>query len=224
MQNPIKAISEKLHVNSVLKAQWAVNVKTPQKILRMHKKKLKHYFPKLSEVGEDHYKLFFENLDKVDVEHRFGRLIAQRQNDLFQSILLLLGYNYCITAIPLMRALCDTLFLLKYVEIHPEYIKRFMDKQEGGVRIYQIKQEISDQNLIDYYNFLSRLMHSNSESIKLNYYPSKNKKKALITLQPAKNDELIESHIFSLIGILIESQKIINDIYSKSWKREKGQK
>ena len=222
MQNIIKDIIDKLQVNSAKKAQRAVNVRGPKQILRMHKKKLKKYFPKLSEVGEDHYKLFFENLDKADIEHRFGRLIAQRQNDLFQSILLLIGFNYSITAIPLMRALCDTLLLLNYVEIHPDYIKKFMNKQEGGVRIYQIKQDISDQNLIDYYDYLSRLMHSNSESIKLNYYPSRNKKEGVIALQPVMNDKLNESHIISLIGILIDSQKIINDIYSKSWKREKG--
>jgi len=216
MNNFFKDLIEKYRVIRAIKNQKAVNVVGPKVI--KHHKNLKKYISDLSAVGEKHHKLFFENLDKGDIEHRFGRLIAQRQNDLFQSVMLLIGFNYSISAIPLMRALCDTLLLLKYVELHPEYIKRFMNKDGGGIRITQIKKDITDQRLIDYYGFLSNLMHSNPESIKLNYYTSSNKKEVIIAMQPVINDRLNESHILSLIGILTESQIIVNNIYSTSWR------
>lgn len=210
---------DQLKIKLTLAAQRSVNTQGP-KILNRNKK-LKKYVPDLIEIGDKQHKLLFESLDKTDIEHLFAKLILKRQNEYFQAIILLVSLDYPDAALSIMRSLCDSLYLLKYTEIHPEYIKRFMDKTgEGGIRMHQIEKEIDDKKLIEYYDFLSNLMHSNPVGIKKDYYCSPDKKTAMISVFPIYSAELNESHIFSLIGILSESQRIIEEIYSKKWKSE----
>lgn len=210
-------LHQNFKISSTIKAQKNVNVRGPN--ILSHHKNLKPYIPKLKEVGGNHHRLCFEHLDKVDIEHQFARLIASRQNEFFQAVILLLWCNYPMAAIPIMRAFSDTLFLLKYVENKPQYIPKFMRKEGRGVHIDQIKSEIKDQELIDYYNELSNLMHANPTSIKYTY--RKIGRETLIAFWPLDTENLNEWHVINLIGLMEESNRIINHLYSKYWKPEK---
>jgi hypothetical protein len=180
---------------------------------------LKRYIPDFQELGDTYFKLLYENNDKTDIEHQFARLMIIKQTELYSSIMLLTffeGLSHPI--IPLMRNFCDTVLFLKYVEIHPEYVKRFMDKNGRGVSVNQIKEEISDEELCKYYDYLSLLMHSNPDSIKLSYYKSKTSKETMITITPLNQKEFRRAYISSLYYFMTESIPIIIKIYSKQWK------
>jgi hypothetical protein len=182
-------------------------------------KNLKKYIPIFEKLGDTYYKLLYENNDKTDIEHLFARLMILKQTELYSSIMILTFFEFTHSIIPVMRNFCDTVLFLKYVEIHPEYIKRFMEKEGRGVSIYQIKNEIPDKELIAYYDYLSGLMHSNPESIKLTYYSSSDSKKnGIISFTPLNQNEFKEAYISSLYYFMNESIPIIMKIYSKQWK------
>lgn len=217
MFESIHSFFEELSINQTIKLRKNLNVNGPDLLKR--DENLKKYIPLLKEIGKKQHELFFETLDKTDLEHLFAKLVIQRQNEYYQSIILLVGFDFPITAIPIMRSLCDSLFLLEYVEKNPNYIKKFMETtRERGVNVKEIKSTIDDQPLIDYYDFLSGLMHSNPVGIKMNFHRFKDRKSAIISVLPAHSAELNESHIYSLIKILTDSQRIVNNIYETKWK------
>lgn len=213
----LRGACQNLKINSIIKKQKNVNINGPNILSR--DKNLKPYVPKLKEVGGNHHRLCFEYLDKGDIEHQFARLIATRQNELFQAAVLIIGFSYPMAAIPIMRAFSDTLFLLKYVESNPKYIIRFMGKAGGGIRIDQIKNEINDIALINYYSELSNLMHANPVSIKYTYQKVGNM--SFLAFWPLNTEKLNEWHVINLIRLMEESNRIITDLYSKNWKPEK---
>jgi len=213
----LRGACQNLKINFIIKKQKNVNINGPDILSR--NKNLKQYIPKLKEVGSNQHRLCYEYLDKGDIEHQFARLIATRQNELFQAVVLILGFSYPMAAIPIMRAFSDTLFLLKYVEINPKYILRFMGKAGGGIRIDQIKNEINDIALINYYSELSNLMHANPVSIKYTYQKVGNM--SFLAFWPLNTDKLNEWHVINLIRLMEESNRIITDLYSKNWKSEK---
>jgi hypothetical protein len=187
-------------------------------------KDLKKYIPNFDKVGDQYYKLLYENEDKTDIEHQFARLIVIKQTELYHSIMLLSFFEFSHAIIPLMRNFCDTVLFLKYVEKHPEYIKRFMSKNGKGISMYQIKNEIADQELNDYYTYLSELMHTIPTSVKLTYYHLKETDEKMMSLQPLNMKEFQYAYIKSLYNFMIESIRIIQKIYSKEWKPAKYKK
>lgn len=116
-----------------------------------------------------------------------------------------------------MRSLTDTFLLLRYVEKNPEYIKRFMEKEGRGVNISQLKKEVQDQNLTEYYNFLSDMIHSNPSGIKMTYYISTDGEAKMISTNLLNQEQIYEQTLISLIYILRKSHAIIRNIYSISW-------
>jgi hypothetical protein len=189
-------------------------------------KKFKKLIPEFERVGVQYYKLLYENEDKTDIEHIFGRLMIQKQTEFFNAIMILTFFEkFSHPFIPLMRNFCDTVLFLKYVEIHPDYIKKFMEKEEGrGCNIRQIINEIDDKELGKYYDFLSDLMHTNPNSVKFTYYKSKNKKQSIMTMTPLNMDEFKEAYLLSLQNFMTESTRIIEKIYSIQWSTERQKK
>jgi hypothetical protein len=183
-------------------------------------KKVKKFIPQFEHLGDRYYELLWENSDKVDIEHQFARLMILKQTELYQGIMLLSFFEFSHAIIPLMRNFCDTVLFLKYVEIHPDYIKRFMQKQGQGVSMYQIKNEIADEELKIYYSYLSELMHSNPTSIKLTYYCIGTGAK-MMAHKPLNMDDFRYAYIRSLFNFMEESIRIIEIVYSTQWKPDR---
>lgn len=202
--------------NTILKTGKAKYYYSAQML--QNDKKLNRYIPVFEKLGNTYFNLLYENNDKTDIEHQFARLMILKQTELYSSIMTLTFFEFSHSIIPLMRNFCDTVLFLKYVEIHPEYIRRFMEKGGNGVSIWQIKAEITDKELTGYYDYLSRLMHTNPESVKLTYYKSSNAKKTMISFTPLNQNEFKEAYISSLYNFMNESIPIIIGIYSKQWK------
>ncbi|MDD4126424.1 MAG: hypothetical protein PHV39_01900 [Methanomicrobium sp.] len=178
---------------------------------------LKKYIKDIKSVISIQNQIIYDSKDKGNIEHQFAKLIALRQNELTKSVLLVINLNYTYCAIPLMRNLCDLLLLLKYVEKNPKYIKKFMRKNGRGINVWNIKTEINDDKLKDYYGFLSYLMHSNPDSIKLNFFELPDKRNGIM-INHSKIDSLKKDMILSLIALTSESNIIINNICSINWK------
>lgn len=135
-------------------------------------KELKEYIPRLLVVCNDRYKLYYENgfLTATD-ETVFAKLILGRNQDFFEGIILSIWHNNAQAVYPLMRALLEDLFLLKYVDKYPDYIKKYLNfpvNTETKLRIF--RKECSDQDLKILYNKLCIVSHPNPDAIKHNLY------------------------------------------------------
>ena len=181
-----------------------------------HDKKLKNFIPAFETLGNRYNELLHKTTFKSDAEHRFARLMILKQTELYHAIILASFFNFSHAVVPLMKNFCETVAFLKYVEMHPDYVQRFMQKAGSGVSVLQIKNEIPDEELKTYYSYLSELMHADPTSIMLAYYRRVNKK--IITQRPLNMDEFREAYISSLISFMTESIRIIETISSRKGK------
>ena len=183
---------------------------------------LKNYVPPLLELNKTEIKLFYDYPEKGDIEHIFARLVLLRLHDFTESAVNAIAFENYHSIFPLMRGLCDVLYLLKFVEKKPAYIKKFMDKtRERSIDIWDLKKEVDDKRLNTYYAYLSNMHHANRISLKLTYYKLKidGKQEEAITIRPIDSDKLCVSAVENLTYIYSESLKIIQNIISKKWKK-----
>lgn len=214
MISKISELYEKIHIKTHIHFdKWA----NTGAIGMLKDKSLKPFQKILKEIVSNHNKLFYETLKKVDIEHAFGMLILLRINDYFQAIINCIAFNHHRSIYPLLRSLTETLFLLNYVDKHPEYIKIFMETEGRGVQLRDLKKEIDDEELTKYYGYLSNMIHSNPQAIKETFYLSKEGDAKLISPTPLNQIEIYEQILHSLIYLMYSCHLFIDKIFSQQW-------
>lgn len=137
-------------------------------LLKIHKE-LQQYVPKLKELCDYKNKLIFEDKFVTGTnEVQFAKLMLGRNQDFFEGVLFSLWHNNVHGVFPLMRALVEDLFLLKYVDKNPEYIQKFMDTEvvDKDKRLGFLKSQCSDEDLKKYYGYLCNMTHPNPVALK----------------------------------------------------------
>ena len=195
-------------------------------LIKIHKE-LRKYAPKLVELCELKNKLIFDVENIVGTkEIKFSILMLCRNQDFFEGILFSLWHNNVHAVFPLMRALLDDLFLLKYVDKNPEYITQFMDMKkevDRKKRSIFLRQQSDDKVLKGYFKWLSDRTHPNPVSLKYHLYDVKSTNgeiESAILIRPTC-DESYAQAIEALIRIYSEELAIIRRIYLRNIKRKK---
>lgn len=166
--------------------------------------------------------LFYDDKRMINQQREFVKLMVLRIRDLYECILYeLFWFQRSYSVYPLMRSLCESLFLLKYVQGNPTYISEIMSTEGRGLHISKLKDKVSDQELNDYYSWLSNLMHVNPSGIKCTYYRSKlyerekmSDMETIITQIPINFEDFRIKFVISLMSIMIESVQILEGIYN----------
>lgn len=221
-KSKIKNIIEQHKIKSAIKYTKNYRYGFPK---RMYKhKELRKYIPDLLNLNKWENDIMFGYSDKSDIEHQFARLMTIRIHDFAEGITTMIGCDCFHSIFPLMRALCESVLLLIYVNKHPEYIKKFMRKKERGINVRDIKKIITDKQLIDYYNYLSKIHHSNPISIKLTYYKVLQPEEGnLVTLIPHNYINQYENFAISLTNLYLLSIMYIQYIMDKDWNKQRKQ-
>ena len=110
---------------------------------------------------------------------------------------------------------------------HPEYIKRFMNKTKPrGVNIKQLREEVNNKKLDQYYSYLSDMHHANPVCIKMTYYriddriDKSNISDKVITFKPLDFIDKYAAVLDSLCTLYLIALFDIKLIFSKKWKKE----
>lgn len=187
-------------------------------------KNFEKYIPDLQALCEWDNDLFFGYKDKGDIEHQFGKLMLLRIHDYAESIVKLIFFESDHSIYPVMRALVESIYLLQYVDKHPKYIKRFMNKtKERGINFIEMKRDVGNKQLAGYYDFLSKMHHPNPIAIKLTYYKLKVPKgDIVISTKPHDYEARYIAMIESLLSLYFLGIFYINDIFSKDWKKKRN--
>ncbi len=213
-----KAILSNFNTKMKIKQMKLYHSSRPE-LLESHKN-LKKYIPPLIELAKAKNDFYFDTSNKADLEQQFLRLMLWRSQDYFESVIISVWSNNIHSLYPLMRALCDSLFLLMYIEKHPNYIRQFMrSKKDIERRTEAIRSEVKNKPLHDYYKYLSDMHHSNPMPVKLNYRKieeSDSELEAIISTQPFNREEIYESTIISLISIYSLEISIMKKICIKN--------
>ena len=189
-------------------------------------KELREYIPQLVKLCNLRSKLFYEHrfLTGTD-EVKFAKLILGRNQDFFEGIILSIWHNNPQAVYPLIRALLEDLFLLKYVDKYPDYIKKYMNfpvNTETKLRIF--KKECSDQDLKSLYKKLCIVSHPNPDAIRHNLHQvySKDGKQingeSAILIDGVLYDEFYTDIVKDLIRIYSEEITIIDKIFVQNLK------
>jgi len=193
-------------------------------LLSVHKE-LRQYIPKLKELCDYKNKLIFENESiTATKEIQFAILLSGRNQDFFEAVLFSLWHNNVHSVFPLMRALVEDLFLLKYVDKYPDYIHKFMDTNvvDREKRLGFLKSQCHDKELKNYYGFLCNMTHPNPIALKyhllrpytLEGKPINSEERAIV-FSPTCNEDYINT-VKSLITIYSEEIGIIDKIYVRN--------
>lgn len=220
MVKNIKSILEEHSKKSLLKREKKKRVFFPYRLRRY--KKFEKYVPDLIALSKLDSELLLENETKVDIEHQFACLMILRIHDFVESIINLIAFDCYHSIYPIMRGLVESIFLLMYTKEHPEYIKRFMNKtKDRGINVPDLKKEVDNKKLNDYYNYLSKMHHANPIALKLTYYELSHPKGDIaISLKPHDYEKRYEGIIESLTSLYSLGIFYIRDIYLKDWKGE----
>jgi hypothetical protein len=189
-------------------------------------KELRQYVPKLKELCEYKNRLIFENrYITVTKEIQFAKLILGRNQDFFEAILFSLWHNTVHAVFPLMRALVEDLFLLKYVDKHPEYINKFLDTEviDRDKRLSFLKGQCHDDELKKYCGFLCNMAHPNPVALKdhlLRPYtfdgkPIETEKRFIVVRSTC--DEFYVQSVKALMRIYSEEIAIIDKIFVRNF-------
>ncbi len=184
----------------------------------------KKYIPLLRELAEWDNKIFFDSDIKGSIEIHFARLMLQRVHDHVESIINLIMFENVHSIYPVMRALVECNYLLRYVQKKPKYMKRFMNKTKPrGINIFDLQKEVGNKKLDDYYGFLSNMHHANPVCIKMSYYKvDKNidrykKGDAIISFKPMDYIDKYDALLDSLLALYFLALSDIDNINSKKW-------
>lgn len=219
----IKTAFENYKINRFTK-QWKLYHTHLPELLKRHKE-LKKYVPKLVELSRLKNRLIYEKNIKGTEEIQFALLMLRRNQDLFEAIIFSLWNNNVHAIFPLMRALVDDLFLLKYVDKHPEYIAEFMDLKKDVDRSKKssyLRSQSKDILMRKYYDWLSDRTHPNPISLKYHLFKpvsvngSKSDEiKSAILIAPSCDEFYLQS-VEALIRICFEELNIIQKIYLRN--------
>jgi len=98
-------------------------------------RELRKYIDELLILNKVENQLYFDTKNKSDIEHQFARLMLLRVHDFSAAITVLIGSDNFHGIFPVMRALTESVMLLKYVdrwvthffrEVQPMRIKRLI--------------------------------------------------------------------------------------------------
>lgn len=211
---------EKYRTNQLLKKIKRQRYGFPR---RMYKyKELRKYLPDLLFLNKWENELYFDSENKADIEHQFARLMILRIHDFSEGVVTMIGCDCFHAIFPCMRALCESIFLLIHMNKHPEYIKKFMRKKGRGINVTDIKKEITDPELIKYYDYLSKMHHSNPMALKLTYYKVEEPEKGdVISFIPTDYLNRYEGFVISLKNLYFMGLYYIYLIMQKDWKKSK---
>jgi len=180
-------------------------------------KKLKKHTVALKRISKDLNDLFYDLPEKSDTECLFVSCLTLRIRDYYEGILFLTSYRIYQSTIPLARALCESLFLLKYVKKHPEYLNEIMSKNERLLHIAKIKADVNDVKLNDLYSSLSDLLHVNPQGVKFTYYQVPfDPRHVIISQIPLDYQRYDEFILRSSIETMTESIEILKEIKNNS--------
>jgi len=183
-----------------------------------HHENLVKYIPELQKISNQLNELFYNSPKKSNEARRFARLMTVRIRDYYETVILCidlsrLGYSYSV--LPLMRAICESLILLRYVELDPKYINKLLETEEEGERVGKLRRILKDEKINKYYERYSNLVHINPISIQITYDRSTNGRRKIYQIPPnyeAFNEETIRS----LIDMMNECLVIIGNLYEEN--------
>lgn len=211
---------ERYHFKAALKRTKKYRGGFPRRMSKYEE--LRKYIPDLLFLNEWENELYFGYEDKADIEHQFARLMILRIHDFSECITTMIGCDCFHALFPCMRALCESVMLLKYVEKHPEYIKKFMRKTGRGINVPDIKKEIDDAKLLQYYGYLSNMHHSNPMALKFTLYKMESPDEGeIITIRPRDYLNKYEEFAISLTSLYFLGLRQIQKIMSKDWRKNK---
>lgn len=181
---------------------------------------LREYLPKLIDLCNQKSDLYFncDNITGTD-EIVFAKLIFGRDQDFFEGIILCLWRNNVHAVFPLMRALVEDLFLLKYVEIFPAYIKEYLNSPVNTeTKLALFKSKNQDKKLKDFYAALCNKSHPNPDAIRFNLYPgpvdNPEIEKAILIENPFSNFHV--ETVQALTWIYSEQIRIVKKFYQEN--------
>jgi len=159
-----------------------------------------------------------DNITGTD-EIIFAKFIFGRDQDFFEGIILCLWRNNIHAVFPLLRALVEDLFLLKYVETNPVYIKEYLNSPiNTETKIALFKSKIQDKKLKEFYTVLCNKSHPNPDAIRFNLYPvsfnNQKIEKAILIQNPFSNFHV--ETIQALTWIYSEQIRIVKNFYQEN--------
>ena len=172
---------------------------------------LKLYIPVLKEIASDYNELMYDTSVKSHVKREFVKLMLIKIRDYYFAIILLISTEKYSGVIPIMRSLCETLILLKYIKKNPTYIDTFMKTEGKAMNIFEMKKKVDDKELKEFYSTMSDYTHVNPMSFKLHYLEVGEKR--IISLIPFKAGTFSEDMIRWLAAMMAEAYQIVSEIY-----------
>jgi hypothetical protein len=223
MKNKIKEVLETRKTKKFIENEIDYHTNLPKILIRY--KKLEEYIPTLTELCNIQNKLIneYEFLTATD-EIVFAKLVLSRNQDFFEGIILSMWNNNTQAIYPLMRALVEDLFLLKYVDKNPNYIKEYVNSPTNTrTDIGKFKNQCPDKDLIDYYGKLCNVAHPNPDAIKHNLYDLYTKDGRQQTGESVIRigepyDEFYRDIVKALIRIYSEEITIIDELHMQNFK------
>jgi hypothetical protein len=173
---------------------------------------LKKHTQALRIISNNLNSLFYELPEKSTARNRFVQLITLRIRDYYVSLILLFKAQQYQSSISILRAICETLFLLKYVQLQPEYINQFMEKTGRGKELKDLRKTVNDAILNDFYKKLSDFLHPNPFGIKYTYYEVPGSQHIIISQIPLNYKEFDDEVLMPFIGMMQESIRILYEI------------
>ena len=180
-----------------------------------HHENLVKYIPELQKISNQLNELFYVHPKKSNESRRFAELMTIRIRDYYETVILCidlsrLGYSYSV--LPLMRAICESLILLRYVEMDPTYIIKLLETEEDGERVGKLRNIVNDKKINKYYKHFSNLVHVNPISVQLTYEKLMDEGRIKIHQIPPNYEAFNEDTIRSLIDMMNECLGIIGKL------------
>jgi len=179
-----------------------------------HHENLVKYIPELQKISNQLNDLFYDNSKKSNESRRFAQLMTVRIRDYYETVILCidlsrLGYSYSV--LPLMRAICESWILLRYVEIDPTYITKLLETDEEGEWVGKLRKKVKDEKINKYYERYSDLVHVNPISIQITYDRLSDDRRKIYQIPPnleVFNEEIICSLIDMMNGCIDSIHKL----------------
>jgi len=183
-------------------------------------KELKKYSQSLKNISQELNELFYENSKKSSVQLQFIQLSTLRIQDYYRSILIETFNQHYHSVALLVRALCESLYLLKYVEKNPDYLDTFMKKEGRGKKISEMRNFVKDSQMDDFYDKMSEFIHPNPAGFKFTYYRCTDCKHVIISDTPFQTKKVEDFFISSTISLMQECIDILKEIKTNQGKKE----
>jgi hypothetical protein len=177
---------------------------------------LRIYTPKLKIIAQELNDLYYEKPEKMDFRQQFVLLATLRLRDHFTSMIFLIKYQQYQSAVSILRAICELLFLFKYIQKNLGYIDQFMEKTGKGKELKALREAVDDPNLNGMYKELSKFIHPNPFGIKYCYYKLPDSRHILISQIPLDYKKFEKETFEPFIIMMQESTSILNEIKQKN--------